>query len=136
MTEKTVGIVGVGLMGHGIALNILRNGWTLRFLEHPGNQPTDDLLALSGIGVTDRQELARTSDIVLLCVNGTPQVEDVLLGEDGMLDAVRPGTIIIDCSTAIPSSTEQIAAKAIAAGASPITMAVVVRKYFMGILLC
>ncbi len=117
MSDKTVGIVGVGLMGHGIALNILRKGWTLRFLEHPGNQPVEDLVALGGAGVADRQDLARDSDIILLCVNGTPQVEEVLLGPDGMLAALRPGMIVIDCSTAIPSSTERLAEKAMAAGA-------------------
>ena len=46
MTEKQrIGMVGVGLMGHGIATNVLRHGYPLAFLEHAGNQPTADLVA-------------------------------------------------------------------------------------------
>lgn len=118
MTSKTVGMVGVGLMGHGIASNILRKGWPLSFLDHPGNQPTDDLLALGARAMTDRQDLARDSDVLILCVNGSPQVEEILLGDSGLLRAVRAGTVIVDCSTAIPSSTVRIAARAGDAGAS------------------
>lgn len=116
MTKSTVGIIGVGLMGHGIASNIAKKGWPLGYLRHEGNQPTADLDALGARAFDDRQELARASDIVILCVSGTPQVEDVLYGEKGLLKAIRPGTVIIDCSTAIPSSTEAIAAATAAAG--------------------
>lgn len=117
MSKPQIGMVGVGLMGHGIALNILRHGWPLAFLEHPGNQPTAELEALQGRGMTDRSAFARQSDILILCVNGTPQVEAILLGEEGLLASVRPGTIIIDCSTAVPSSTIRLAGLAAAAGA-------------------
>jgi len=117
MHKPQVGMVGVGLMGHGIALNILKKGWPLAFLEHPGNQPTADLLALGAVGMTDRVAFARQSDILILCVNGTPQVEAILLGETGLLTAIRPGTIIIDCSTAVPSSTIRIAGQAAEVGA-------------------
>jgi len=61
-------------------------------------------------------ELAEQCDIVVLCVTGTPQVEDVLFRPDGVLAGVTPGTIVIDCSTAIPSSTRTIAARVAAAG--------------------
>lgn len=116
MTEKTIGIVGVGLMGHGIAINIARKGWKLGYLQHPGNQPTDDLDALGAKGFDGRKELAQASDVIILCVNGTPQVEDVLLSENGILGSLRPGSVIVDCSTAIPGSTEAIAAKVVEAG--------------------
>ena len=108
MHKMTVGMVGVGLMGHGIARNILAKGWPLRYLDHPGNQPTDDLAALGGVGVPDRRALSEC-DAIILCVSGTPQVEEVLTGEDGLLAALRPGTVIVDCSTAIPSSTLRLA---------------------------
>jgi 3-hydroxyisobutyrate dehydrogenase-like beta-hydroxyacid dehydrogenase len=48
-------------------------------------------------------------DILILCVTGSPQVEAVLLGEQGALKGLQPGALVIDCSTAIPSSTEKIA---------------------------
>ncbi|MYN13081.1 NAD-binding protein [Pusillimonas sp. TS35] len=111
--RATVGMVGVGLMGHGIAKNIVSKGWPLQFLEHPGNQPVQDLIAKGATSCAHVAELAQASSIIVLCVTGTPQVEAVLLGENGALAAIRPGTIIIDCSTAIPASTEAIA-KAVA----------------------
>lgn len=117
MTQKTVGMVGVGLMGHGIAKNIVSKGWALGFLTHPGNQPTADIEALGATPYPTRASLAAASDILLLCVTGSPEVEAVLTGPDGLLASVKPDTIIIDCSTALPTSTEQLAAKAVAAGA-------------------
>lgn len=117
MEKKRIGMVGVGLMGHGIALNILKHGWPLHFLEHPGNQPVADLQTLGAVGMTDHAAFAKASDILILCVNGTPQVEAILLGEDGLLNTIRPGTVIIDCSTAVPSSTARIADLAAQAGA-------------------
>ncbi|GJD50259.1 2-hydroxy-3-oxopropionate reductase [Methylobacterium crusticola] len=116
MSKPRVGLIGVGMMGHGIALNVARKGWPLGYLDHPGNQPTADLDALGATRHADRAALARGSEVVILCVTGTPEVEDVLLGEAGILTALRPGTVIVDCSTAVPSSTERVAAAVAAAG--------------------
>lgn len=117
MTSKSVGVIGVGLMGHGIAKNIVSKGWPLGFLQHPGNQPTSDLEALGAIPHATRASVTEASDILLLCVTGSPEVEAVLTGAEGVLAFIRPGTIIIDCSTALPTSTEVLAAKAASAGA-------------------
>ncbi len=116
MSKQSVGLVGVGLMGHGIALNLARKGWPLGYLDHPGNQPTDDLDGLGATRHADRASLARASEVIILCVTGTPQVEDVLLGDGGLLAALRPGTVVVDCSTAIPASTARVAAAVRQAG--------------------
>jgi len=106
---KKIGMIGIGLMGHGIAINLAKKGNPLIVLEHPGNQPIDDLKALGVTTVTTPRELAGQVDVVILCVTGTPQVEAVLTGDDGVLKGMRAGTIIIDCSTAVPTSTERMA---------------------------
>lgn len=113
---KKIGMVGIGLMGHGIAGNILRHGWELVVLEHPGNQPLDDLKAAGAVSVTSAAELAARSDVVILVLTGSPQVEAVLTGAGGVLQGLRPGSIVIDCSTAIPSSTLRMAQAVQAAG--------------------
>ena len=113
---KTIGMIGIGMMGHGIASNLLRHGHSLSVLEHPGNQPLDALLAAGARTCATPQALAQQSDLIILCVTGTPQVEAVLMGEQGVLKGLRPGTIVIDCSTAIPASTEKVAAWVIAQG--------------------
>lgn len=106
---ENIGLVGVGLMGHGIASNIVKHGHPLSVLEHPGNQPLDALKAAGVKTFATASELAAAVDVVILCVTGTPQVEAVLLGDTGVLKGMRPGTVVIDCSTALPDSTVRLA---------------------------
>ena len=114
--KQSIGLVGVGMMGHGIAANLLKHGYPLGLLEHPGNQPIDRLLAAGATVRGTPASLAQAADIVILCLTGTPEVEAVLLGGDGVLNGLRAGTIVIDCSTAVPSSTERLAAAVVEAG--------------------
>ncbi|MGM0982039.1 MAG: NAD(P)-dependent oxidoreductase [Pseudomonadota bacterium] len=111
-----VGMVGVGLMGHGIARNILKGGHRLCFLEHPGNQPVDDLLDAGAVAKASGCEVAEDADVILLCVTGSPQVEAVLFQPGGVLEGLAPGSLVIDCSTALPSSTERVAQRVSEAG--------------------
>jgi 3-hydroxyisobutyrate dehydrogenase len=105
-----VGIIGVGLMGHGIARNVLMRGrFPLVFLDHPGNQPVDDLIELGAKSCKTAGEVASASDVVILCVTGSPQVEEVLTGKGGVLAALRRGTVVVDCSTSMPDSTLRMA---------------------------
>ncbi len=113
---KKIGMIGVGLMGHGIANNLLKHGHTLTVLEHAGNQPLDTLLAAGAKTASTPKNLASQADIIILCVTGTPQVEEVLLGDEGVLKGLRPETIVIDCSTAIPTSTDRVATLVTAQG--------------------
>ena len=113
---KKIGMVGVGMMGHGIASNILKHGYPLTLLEHPGNQPLDALLAAGAKTTDNAATLAGLVDVVILCVTGSPEVEDVLFRQDGLLQGINPGLVVIDCSTAIPSSTLRIAEAVTKAG--------------------
>ncbi|WP_283815032.1 NAD(P)-dependent oxidoreductase [Bradyrhizobium diazoefficiens] len=117
VTVTKVGIIGVGLMGHGIAKNVLARGrFPLAFLDHPGNQPVDDLVGLGATACKTPADVAEASDIIILCVTGSPPVEAVLTGDAGVLSRLRKGTIIVDCSTALPESTLRMAAAVRAAG--------------------
>ena len=111
MTEQKphIGLIGVGLMGSGIAASLLRNGFPLTMLDHPGNQPLDKLLAAGAKTSRRAADLAAQVDILILCVTGSPQVEEVLFQKGGVLEGLSRGSTVIDCSTAIPSSTLKIA---------------------------
>ena len=113
---QTIGIIGVGLMGHGIAINVQKQGWNLGFLDHPGNQPTDDLKNAGAKQHSSIAELASTNDVIILCVTDTPQVEAIMAGEGGLLANIKSGAFIIDCSTAIPGSTIALAKQVEEAG--------------------
>jgi 3-hydroxyisobutyrate dehydrogenase len=113
---KTIGMIGIGMMGLGIASNLHKHGHPLVLLQHAGNQPLDKLVAGGARTTLSAAELARDADVVILCVTGTPEVEDALHRADGVLAGLRPGTIVIDCSTAIPSSTVRVAAAVTEAG--------------------
>jgi 3-hydroxyisobutyrate dehydrogenase-like beta-hydroxyacid dehydrogenase len=116
ISSTRLGMVGIGVMGHGIATTLAGHGYPLVFLDHPGNQPVDDLVAAGARSVASLAALAAESDVVILCVTGSPEVEAVLLGSGGVIEHLRPGTVVIDHSTAIPSSTRRLAAAVAAAG--------------------
>ncbi len=113
---RQIGMIGIGLMGHGIATNLQKHGHRLTLLDHPGNQPLDRLIAGGATTAPTPQAVAEQVDMIVLCVTGSPQVEAVLLGDHGVLQGMKPGTIVIDCSTAVPSSTQQLAQRVLAAG--------------------
>ena len=114
--KTKIGMVGIGLMGHGIARNLAKHGYPLTVLEHAGNQPLDELKAAGVATASTATALAAGADIIILCVTGSPEVEAVLMGEGGVLQGLRAGAVVIDCSTAVPSSTERVAQAVRAAG--------------------
>jgi 3-hydroxyisobutyrate dehydrogenase-like beta-hydroxyacid dehydrogenase len=113
---KRIGMVGIGMMGHGIASNIVKRDYELGLFEHPGNQPLDELKAAGAKGFTSLKALAEHSEVVILVLTGSPQIEAVVQGAGGILEGLQPGAVVIDCSTAIPSSTARVAEAVQAAG--------------------
>ena len=124
-----IGMVGVGLMGHGIAANLLRHGHALTLLDHPGNQPVDDLLQAGAQRVATLAQVAAGAQQLLLCVTGSDQVEAVLCGdpressEAGLLAGMQPGCLLIDCSTALPARTRVMAQRVSEAGGAMVDAA-------------
>ena len=116
MTIKHIGLIGVGLMGHGIGKNLLEKGYQLSVMAHRNRQPVDSLIAKGAKELKTPHDIAKACDMVILCVTGTPQIEQTMYGEYGIMGAVRPGLIIADCSTAEPTSTVKIAADVAAKG--------------------
>ncbi len=114
--NKTIGFIGLGMMGHGIAKNLLAKGFAVRFKVHHNRANLQDLIDAGAVEVSSRAELVRGAGIVVLCVTGTPQVEDNVYGDDGLLTAAREGLIVVDHSTAEPASSSRIRADFAARG--------------------
>lgn len=108
MNIENTALIGAGRMGHGIATNILKGGYSLAYLAHPGNSPTDDLVELGAVEVTEIGELVNRSGVILVCVTGSPQVAEVILGEEGVAAFLKPGQIVADLSTIEPGTTRRV----------------------------
>ena len=108
MADKKIGFIGVGLMGHGMARNLVEKGFPTLVLGHRNRAPVEDLLKLGAKEAKDVAEVVKGSDIVILCVTGSPQVEDLVYRKDGILDSVVSGQIVVDTSTSQPGSTLKI----------------------------
>jgi 3-hydroxyisobutyrate dehydrogenase-like beta-hydroxyacid dehydrogenase len=114
--KKRVGLIGAGLMGHGIGKNIVTKGHSLIVLGHKNRAPIESLIKHGATEGKSAREIAEKSDVVVLCVTGSPQVEDVVYRKDGLLEGVHQGLIVADCSTAEPSSTLKVAGDIAAKG--------------------
>ena len=115
MAQK-IGMIGIGLMGHGIAFNIAQAGYSLTVLEHAGNQPLDELLSLGVKPVKTIADVVQASDLIVLCVTGAPQVEEIVTGAEGVAKHMRKGSLVVDCSTSLPETSKRVAEKITAAG--------------------
>ena len=116
MNER-VGFIGLGIMGRGMARNLLKAGFELRVW----NRTAERMAPLAAEGATtapDPAGVAAQSDIVITCVSDTPDVEAVLLGEDprGAIHGLRPGSLVIDMSTISPHATRALAERLQAKG--------------------
>jgi 3-hydroxyisobutyrate dehydrogenase len=109
MTER-VGFIGLGIMGRGMARNLLKAGFEPRVWNRTASR-MDELAAEGAIATTSPADLAAQSDIIITCVSDTPDVEAVILGENGVIQGAQAGALVIDMSTISPQATQAIAAK-------------------------
>ena len=110
MANKKIGFIGVGLMGHGMAKNLVGKGFPTIVLGHKNRAPVEDLVKLGAKEARDVAEVVKSSDVVILCVTGSPQVEDLVYRKGGILEGAVSGQIVVDTSTSQPGSTLKIAA--------------------------
>jgi 3-hydroxyisobutyrate dehydrogenase len=109
MAER-IGFIGLGIMGRGMVRNLLKAGFPVRVWNRTASRM--DELAQDGAGpASSPGDVAFHSDIVITCVSDTPDVEEVILGESGVIRGARPGTLVIDMSTISPQATQEIAAR-------------------------
>lgn len=117
MDKPRIGFIGIGLMGHGIAKNLVTKDFPLAVRVNRNRKPLEDLLAAGAKEVKTNAEVAQNADIVFLCVTGAPQVEEIINGKDGIASVARKGLVIVDTSTSEPATTakmrEELATKGV-----------------------
>ena len=108
-----IGFIGVGLMGHGMAANLLKSGYDLSVIAHRNRQPVDDLVDRGAHEAKTLAELADAAQCIILCVTNADAVKSVV-GE--LFDHLTSDHVIIDTSTSDPVVTEELAARLAAQG--------------------
>jgi 3-hydroxyisobutyrate dehydrogenase len=108
--SERVGFVGLGIMGQGMARNLLKAGFAVRVWNRTASK-AEPLVAEGAEAGSSPADVAAHCDIVVTCVSDTPDVEAVMLGDEGIIHGAKRGSLVIDCSTISPQATREIAAK-------------------------
>jgi 3-hydroxyisobutyrate dehydrogenase len=115
MTKPIIGFIGLGLMGGNMAECLQNNGFNLVVMGR-NKDAVAAVVKRGGAQVNSAKELAEASDIVMLCVTTSEVVESLVYGENGILAGIKPGAVLIDFGTSIPTSTQKIGADLAAKG--------------------
>jgi 3-hydroxyisobutyrate dehydrogenase len=103
-----IGFIGLGIMGHGMAANLLFSGNPLTVWNRTPERAVDLVCDVA----TSPRDLGEQSDIVMISVSNTPDVEEVVFGPSGAIEGLAEGALIVDHSTISPSATKDFAARA------------------------
>ena len=105
-----VGFIGLGHMGHGMGVNILKRGFPLHVMAHKNRKAVDDLIQRGAQEFPTPKAMAASCDIVLLCVPGAKEVEALVTGRRFAAGS-RPGLTVVDCTTSDPSTLLRLASE-------------------------
>ena len=110
MTQPAVGFIGLGIMGKPMARNLLRAGFPVTVLNR-SRGPIDELVAEGATAGTSPSDVAAKSDVVITMLPDSPDVEAVVLGENGVANGIKRGALYIDMSTIAPATARTITAE-------------------------
>ncbi|MFD1957396.1 NAD(P)-dependent oxidoreductase [Paenibacillus thailandensis] len=107
---KKIGFIGLGVMGYGMAANLIRKGYGVTVYNRtPGK--AEGLLELGAKEAGSAAEAGAEADVILTMISNDDAIREVYFGEQGVLEAVRPGVVVIDSSTISPSLARELANK-------------------------
>jgi 3-hydroxyisobutyrate dehydrogenase len=104
---KKVGFIGLGLMGNGMSMNILKGGFPLTVWNRTRSR-MNELIDAGAMKANSPKEVAENSEIIVMIVTDSSDVKEVIMGEEGVINGVKPGSIVIDMSTISPLVTKEI----------------------------
>jgi 2-hydroxy-3-oxopropionate reductase len=106
-----IGFIGLGIMGKPMSKNLLRAGYHLVVYDI-NKEPVKELMSLGAEEGLSPKDVAEKTDVIITMLPDSPQVEEVILGDNGVLEGARRGSIIIDMSSIAPAVSREVAAKA------------------------
>ena len=110
MSKPTIGFIGLGLMGGNMVENLQKRGFPVVVMDLNKDAVKRVLDRGNATEASSPKELAEQSDIVELCVTTSDAVESLVYGDDGILEGIKEGSVLIDFGTSIPASTQKIGA--------------------------
>ncbi len=110
-----LGFIGVGIMGKPMAGHLLTAGHEVHAYDLD-SEPVQELASKGAVACSSSKEAAEKSDVIIIMVPDTPDVEAVLFGKDGVVEGIRPGSIVVDMSSISPIATKEFAKKLDALG--------------------
>ena len=114
--KESIGFIGLGLMGHGMAKNLVDKGYALSIFARTPGAASADLQQRGAVLCASVAEVAQHASVVFLCVTGSRDVEALVRGPHGLLAGLEHGSVVVDCSTSDPTSTTVLAAELAAIG--------------------
>lgn len=118
MTKPRIGFIGLGLMGRAMVSRLQDKGYDVTVLGHRDRSGVEAALERGGKEAASGREVAEASDIVMLCVGTSDQVESRMRGDDGVIAGLSDGMVVIDFGTSLPSSTRALGDEVAAKGAA------------------
>ncbi len=116
MAKPAIGFIGLGLMGAAMVGRLQDLGYGLTVLAHRSRDAVEKAVARGAVEVGTARDVARASDIVMLCMGTSEQVESRMRGPDGVIAGLRAGAVVIDFGTSLPDSTRALGKEITAAG--------------------
>ena len=116
MAKERIGFIGLGIMGKPMARNLLEAGYPL-VVHSRSRPPVDEMVATGAADGKSPRGVAQQSDIIITMLPDSPDVQQVVLGRDGVLEGIRAGAVLVDMSTISPLVTQEIAKAVTAKGA-------------------
>ena len=116
MTTPRIGFIGLGLMGRAMALRLLDKGYSLTVLGNTDRTGIEAAVARGATEAAIAADIARQSDIVMLCMGTSAHVESRMRGPEGVLAGLMEGCVVIDFGTSLPGSTKTLGTEVAAAG--------------------
>lgn len=106
-----IGFIGLGIMGKPMARNLMKAGFSL-VVHNRSKEPVEELVKEGAEAAYSPKEVAQKAEVIITMVPDSPDVEKVILGENGVLEGAKAGTIVIDMSSISPIVSQKIAAEA------------------------
>ena len=115
MAKEKIGFIGTGIMGRPMVSNLLKAGYSVT-VHNRTKSRAQEVLSEGAAWADSAAKVAKVSDVVITCVPDTPDVKQVLIGENGVIEGAREGLICVDMSTISPSATKEMGAELSAKG--------------------